>query len=131
MSGRKKTTSLLDQLVGENPAAKKELERRLKTARVQGASLAEQEKEELRVKLVLLEKQRADLEARYVRAMEELRLKKLAPVMGDGSVVVGELRIANSRLEHEKENLEIALKDLQKSYSKLVNDAQKQTRLAR
>jgi hypothetical protein len=121
-SGRRKLQSQFDSLVNSNPQFKKELERRIKYARSQGASLAEQSKEELRYRMLALEEQLASSNRQLERVVEKLRLQELSLVAGEGNAHVGQLKITNLQLQAEKENLEIALKDLQRVYSKVVSE---------
>ena len=124
----KKNPSQLDALLNTNPALRKEFERRIKTARVQAASLAEESKEHLRSKLVEAE---IALEKSLLREDELLKLLKLrevSEIAGDGNPALGEVKIENTKLRSEVENLKIALKDLHRTYAKLVNEKSKPTR---
>lgn len=122
---KKKVQSQLDVLVNANPHLKKELERRIKAARTQGASLSEAAKEELRYKLVNTERQ-LEAAGRQIERLEgKIKLQDLAVIAGDGNSIVGQLKIKNVQLEAENENLKLALHDLQKTYARLVNNQAK------
>jgi len=124
----KKNNSQLDAVLNQNPALKKEFERRIKTARVQAAALAEESKELLRNKLVELELTIEKNLLREEELLDQLKLQDLTKTVGDGNPVLGQLRIENAKLQAEVENLKIALKDLHRTYSRLMNEKSKTAR---
>lgn len=124
----KKNNSQLDAVLNQNPALKKEFERRIKTARVQAAALAEESKELLRNKLVELELTIEKNLLREEELLDQLKLQDLTKIVGDGNPVLGQLRIENAKLQAEVENLKIALKDLHRTYSRLMNEKSKTAR---
>lgn len=128
---RKKTQSQLDIVLSENPLLKKEMERRLKAARIQAASLAEQSKEQLRYKVVDLEAQLNLAYAKIEKLRGQIKLHEQALLVGNSNPTVGKLKITVTQLEAENENLHLALVDLQQTYAKLVNSKTKQSKPAR
>jgi len=128
---RKKPQSQLDVVLSENPLLKKEMERRLKTARVQAASLAEQSKEQLRYKMLDLETQLNLANLKIEKLNNVIKLHEQSSLVGNGNPATGKLKILITQLEAENENLSLALTNLQQVYAKLVNSKNRESKSAR